>query len=219
MSSRSTGAAGRKTSSSSIWRMNAWASSSSSEGASGVPESLVSATAPIVAGSELIVKSLQSLVLSSIMVSMNRLSTERRGQVIALLVEGMSIRGIVRATGVAKNTIVKLLCDLGEACSEYQDVTLRNLDCPVVECDEIWSFCYSKQKNVPEEHRGTFGYGDVWTWTAIDADTKLVPCWHVGTRDGDAAFAFMTDLADRLSNRVQLTTDGHHSYLSAVDAA
>src|SRR5664280_1439726 len=112
---------------------------------------------------------------SSIMVSMNKLSTERRGQVIALLVQGMSIRAITRATGVAKNTIIKLLADLGETCSNYQNETLVNLEFPVIECDEIWSFCYSKQKNVPEECKGTFGYGDVWPWTAIDAATKLVP--------------------------------------------
>jgi hypothetical protein len=102
----------------------------------------------------------------------NRLSIERRGQVVSCLIEGMSIRATVRITGVAKNTVVKLLADLGEACAEYQDAVLTNLPCGRIECEEIWSFCYSKQKNVPEEHRGTFGYGDVWTWTAIDADTS-----------------------------------------------
>jgi IS1 family transposase len=149
---------------------------------------------------------------------MNRLSTERRGQVIALLVEDMSIRAIVRATGVAKNTIVKLLADLGKACSDYQNEHLVNLNCPVIECDEIWSFCYSKQKNVPEEFKGTFGYGDVWTWTAIDADTKLVPSWLVGERTNRDAYAFLSDLKGRLrNNRVQITTDGHQPYLSVIE--
>ena len=151
------------------------------------------------------------------MVSMNRLSTERRGQVIALLVEGMSIRGIVRATGVAKNTIVKLLCDLGQACTEYQDIHLRDLTSTRIECDEIWSFCYSKQKNVPEQFQDTPGYGDVWTWTAIDADTKLVPSWLVGERTNRDAWYFLSDLHSRLRNRVQLTTDGHKPYLTVVE--
>jgi IS1 family transposase len=149
---------------------------------------------------------------------MNRLSTERRGQVIACLVEGMSIRATVRVTGVAKNTIVKLLADLGLACSEYQDLELRNLNMPVIECDEIWSYCYSKQKNVPDEFRGSFGYGDVWTWTAIDADTKLVPSWLVGERTGRDAYAFLYDLRSRLrNNRVQITTDGHQPYLQVIE--
>jgi IS1 family transposase len=149
---------------------------------------------------------------------MNKLSTERRGQVIALLVEGMSIRAITRATGVATNTIVKLLADLGAACSDYQNEHLVNLDCPVIECDEIWSFCYAKQKNVPEEFKGTFGYGDVWTWTAIDADTKLVPSWLVGERSNRDAYAFLTDLKGRLrNNRVQITTDGHQPYLTVIE--
>lgn len=122
------------------------------------------------------------------MVSMNQLSTQRRSQVISCLVEGMSIRSTVRVTGVAKNTIVKLLADLGQVCADFQDMTLRNLDSTRIECDEIWSFCYSKQKNVPEEFVGTPGYGDVWTWTAIDADTKLVPSWLVGERTSKDAY-------------------------------
>src|ERR1035437_3546633 len=154
---------------------------------------------------------------SCIIVSMNQLSTERRAQVIALLVEGMSIRGIVRATSVAKNTIVKLLCDLGKATTEYQDRVLRNLETTRVECDEIWSFCYSKQKNVPEEFKDALGYGDVWTWIAIDADTKLVPSWLVGERTNKDAYYFLKDLHSRLKNRVQLTTDGHHPYLAVVE--
>src|SRR4051812_21162838 len=136
------------------------------------------------------------------MVSMNRLSTEKRAQVIGCLVEGNSIRATVRMTGAAKNTVTKLLVDLGAACSDYQDRTLRGLPCTTVQCDEIWAYCYSKQRNVPEEHKGTFGYGDVWTWTALCADTKLVPTWLVGERTGDDALVFMRDLRDRLANRV-----------------
>ena len=153
---------------------------------------------------------------SSMMVSMNRLSTEKRAQIIGCLVEGNSIRSTVRMTGAAKNTITKLLVDLGHACSDYQDQTLRGLTCSVIECDEIWAFCYAKQKNVPDQHEGTFGYGDVWTWTAIDADTKLVPSWLVGERTTDDAIVFMKDLESRLANRVQLTTDGNRAYWTAV---
>jgi IS1 family transposase len=151
--------------------------------------------------------------------TMNKLTTAKRAQILGMMVEGVSIRAISRMTNASKNTIVKLLADAGYACLDYQDRALRNLPCRRIQADEIWSFVYAKQKNVPEDKRGQFGYGDVWTWTAIDADSKLIPCWYVGARDGDAAFAFMTDLADRLANRVQLTTDGHHAYLSAVDAA
>ena len=150
---------------------------------------------------------------------MNRLSTERRVQVVKALVEGNSINGIVRMTGVAKNTVLKLLADLGSACLDYQDEKLRDLTLRSLQCDEIWEFCYAKEKNVPDEHKGEFGYGDVWTWTAIDADTKLVPCWHVGRRDGKAAWEFISNLRLRLANRVQLTTDGYKAYLQAVDDA
>ena len=148
---------------------------------------------------------------------MNRLSMEDRARVISALVEGNSIRSTVRMTGIAKNTIVKLLADVGKACSEYQDHTLRNLPCRRIECDEIWSFCYSKEKNVPEEKQGEYGYGNVWTWTAIDPETKLVASWLVGLRDSDYAAAFIDDLAGRLANRVQLTTDGHKCYLNAIE--
>ncbi len=150
---------------------------------------------------------------------MNRLTQERRVQVVKALVEGNSINGTVRMTGVAKNTVLKLLADLGSACLDYQDVTLCNLKLRRLQCDEIWEFCYAKEKNVPEEHKGEFGYGDVWTWTAIDADTKLVPCWHVGRRDGRDAWYFISNLRARLSSRVQLTTDGHRPYLQAIEGA
>jgi hypothetical protein len=111
---------------------------------------------------------------------MNKLSTEKRSQVVAALVEGNSIRSTVRMTGVSKNTIAKLLVELGEACADYLDKALVNLNCKRIQCDEIWSFCYAKEKNVPEELRGKFGYGDVWTWVAIDAETKLIASWAVG---------------------------------------
>lgn len=150
---------------------------------------------------------------------MNKLSIEKRAQVIGCLVEGMSIRATVRITGAAKNTVVKLLAEVGQACREYQDKVFRNLSCKRIQCDEIWSFCYSKEKNVPTEVRGIFGFGDVWTWTAICADTKLVPSWLVANGSAEAAHIFMMDLASRLKDRVQLTTDGHRAYLSAVEDA
>ena len=153
------------------------------------------------------------------MVNMNTLTIEKSSQVVASLVEGNSIRSTVRMTGVAKNTIVKLLVDLGQACSEYQDKALRNLPCKRIQCDEIWSFCYAKEKNVPEDKKHTFGFGDVWTWVAIDPDTKLVASFNVGSRGAQTAKAFMDDLASRLANRVQLTTDGHRVYLQAVEDA
>ena len=150
---------------------------------------------------------------------MNKLDPKRQARVIAALVEGNSIRATVRMTGVAKNTIVKLLADIGEACYEYQDKALRNLPCQKIRCDEIWSFCYSKEKDVPEDKKGRFGYGDVRTWTAIDADTKLIASWLVSDRSACAATEFIKDLAGRLANRVQLTTDGHKAYIQAVEEA
>lgn len=134
-----------------------------------------------------------------------------------MLVEGNSLRSIARMADVSRNTVDKLLQDVGIACLAYQDEHLRNLPCRRVQCDEIWSFVYSKDKNVPADKKHIFGYGDVWTWVAIDADTKLVPCWHVGNKSGAAAKVFIDDLAGRLANRVQLTTDGHKAYLNAVE--
>ena len=147
---------------------------------------------------------------------MNRLSVAERAQIIACLVEGNSIRSTARLTGAARNTITTLLVNLGVAVSEYQDRTLRNLPSTRIECDEIWAFCYAKAKNVPEPKRGEFGYGDVWTWTAIDPDTKLVPSWLVGQRDEVDGLAFLLDLRDRLANRIQLTTDGGIPYRGIV---
>jgi IS1 family transposase len=150
---------------------------------------------------------------------MNRLSRAERATIIRALVEGNSIRSTARMTGAARNTITTLLVDLGKACAEYQDRTLRYLTSTRIECDEIWAFCYAKAKNVPEDHRGEFGYGDVWTWTAIDPETKLVPAWLVGMRDADDARLFIADLRSRLmAPRVQITTDGHKPYIEAIEA-
>lgn len=122
-------------------------------------------------------------------------------------------------TGAAKGTILKLLTDLGEACFAYQDATLRNLYCRRVQCDEVWAFCHAKAKNVPQEKKGQFGYGDVWTWVALDADSKLAVCWHLGLRTPDDAIALMSNLASRVKHRIQLTTDGHAAYLEGVEEA
>jgi len=150
---------------------------------------------------------------------MNKLSNERKAEVLKVLCEGNSIRSTARITNTAINTVIKLLREVGAACLEYQDRVMHDLPCKHIQCDEIWSFVYSKDKNVPEEHNGEFGYGDVWTWTAIDADTKLVPCWLVGLRDASYAYPFMNDLKSRLANRVQITTDGHKVYLWAIEDA
>lgn len=150
---------------------------------------------------------------------MNRLTVERRVAVVAALVEGNSIPSTVRMTGTNKRTILRILAEVGEACAEYQNHHMIGLSCQRLQVDKIWSFCHAKAKNVPAEKRGTFGYGDVWVWTAIDADTKLVPCWMIGLRDTPYATAFMRDLASRLANRVQLTTDGLKYYLTAVHIA
>lgn len=121
--------------------------------------------------------------------------------------------------GVSINTVVKLLVDLGTASADYQDKAIRNITCRRLQCDEIWSFVYAKQKNVPEEHQGELGYGDVWTWTALDSDSKLIVSWLVGNRNSATAHEFIHDVALRLANRVQLTTDGHKAYLEAVEDA
>ena len=150
---------------------------------------------------------------------MNKLSSDRRVRVVAALVEGNGINATARMTGVSKPTILKLLADLGTACAAYQDRVLRNLASRRIQCDEIWQFCYAKQKNVPTAKNAPDVAGDVWTWVALDADTKLVPSWLVGGRDLGSAYTFMHDLADRLTTRVQLTTDGYGVYLEAVESA
>lgn len=153
---------------------------------------------------------------------MNRKSVKERAQILSLLVEGNSLRAttrIIRETqgGCSINTVTKLLEEIGEACAWYQDKNLRNLPCRRVQVDEIWSFVYSKQKNVPEGMEGEAG--DVWTWTAIDADTKLVPSWRIGSRDSEVAHDFVADLASRMADRIQLTSDGYKLYVNAVEAA
>lgn len=154
------------------------------------------------------------------MVSMNRLDMETRCRVISALVEGNSIRATVRMTGVAKNTIQKLLLELGAACLAYQDRVFVNLTCKRIQVDECWAFCYAKAKNVtPEIAAKNPDAGDVWTWAAIDADTKLIPSWIVGPRDSASARMFVSDLASRLADRVQLTSDGLNLYLAAVERA
>ncbi|MFM9850956.1 MAG: IS1 family transposase [Hyphomicrobiaceae bacterium] len=149
---------------------------------------------------------------------MNKLTPERRAQVLHLLCEGSSIRAITRIVGVSKNTVAKLLTDVGRACSEYQDKAFNGLPCKRIQVDEIWSFIYAKQAHVPAAKSAPDTAGDVWTWTAICADTKLVPSWLVSSRDGYAAMQFIADLSTRLANRVQLTTDGHRPYLQAVES-
>jgi IS1 family transposase len=149
----------------------------------------------------------------------NKISNERKAEIIRVLCEGNSIRSTARITDTAINTVVSLLRNVGKACQEYQNKTMNNLTCQKLQCDEIWSFVYSKDKNVPEKHKGEYGYGDVWTFTAIDADTKLVPAWLVGLRNVDCAIEFIDGLKVRLSNRVQLTTDGHKMYLNAIEHA
>jgi len=148
---------------------------------------------------------------------MNRLSLKRRTDVISCLTEGNSVRGTSRITSAAKGTVLKLLADVGTACARYQDKVLRNLPCKRIQCDEIWSFCFAKEKNLRPELKDKFGYGDVWTWAAICADTKLVPSWFVGYRTAEHAYIFLSDLANRLAGRVQLTSDGHRAYLGAVE--
>lgn len=152
-------------------------------------------------------------------VYMNRLSHAKRAQVVASLIEGNSIRATVRMTGACKDTVLKLLCDLGSQCAAYHNRTVRGLRCKRVQCDEIWSFCYAKNKNVPEKLKNVDGIGDVWTWTAIDADSELAVAYLVGGRSAEWAYAFMCDLAARLASRIQLTTDGHRVYANAVEGA
>jgi IS1 family transposase len=150
---------------------------------------------------------------------MNKLDAKARAQILHLLCEGNSIRAVTRLTGASKNTVTKLLVDAGKACAEYQDKAFRNLTCKRIQVDEIWSFVGAKQANASPEKKAAGEAGDVWTWTALDADTKLMPSWLVSDRTADAALEFMLDLQGRLANRVQLTSDGHGAYLSAVEGA
>lgn len=143
----------------------------------------------------------------------------KRVQIVAALTEGVGINAVCRMTGVSKHTVLKLLSDLGTACEKYQHEKLRNLPCKRIQADEIWAFCFAKDKNLPDELKGKFGFGSVWTWTAICADTKLMISWLVGERTIPWAVKFIDDLASRLGHRVQLTTDGHKAYLRAVEGA
>jgi IS1 family transposase len=148
---------------------------------------------------------------------MNKLSVQKRAQIIGMLVEGNSLRAISRMADCSINTVTKLLVDAGTACAEYQNKMLVNLPCKRIQCDEIWNFCYCKEKNVPEYRKGEFGIGDVYTWIAMCADTKLIPSFMVGKRDAEYGNALY--LASRLENRVQLTTDGHKVYLQTIENA
>ena len=150
---------------------------------------------------------------------MNKLSTEDRARILHLLCEGMSIRAITRLTGASKNTVAKLLVDAGKACLAYHDANVRNVKAARIQVDEIWSFTYAKQKNVATAKDAPEGAGDTWTWTALDADSKLIVSYLGGGRDGEWAMLFIDDLRQRLANRVQLTSDGHRAYLEAVEGA
>lgn len=150
---------------------------------------------------------------------MNRLSIEKLSQIIKLLVEGSSMRSVERIVDCSINTVTKTLEEAGQACQAYQDVIIRNIKTKQVQCDEIWSFCYSKEKNVAPEHEGILGHGDVWTWVALDSDSKLAINWLVGTRAVEYAEAFISDLASRLADRIQLTTDGYGVYINAIEKA
>jgi len=149
---------------------------------------------------------------------MNVLSTSDRARIVACLVEGNSQRATVRMTGAAKKTVSRLALELGMACEAFADKAMVNLPCERIQCDEIWAFCGAKEKNVPKAEKGE-GRGDVWTWVAIDPDTKLIPRWWVGDRTAETAYKFLRGLAPRLRNRVQLSSDGHKAYLTAVEAA
>jgi IS1 family transposase len=151
--------------------------------------------------------------------SMNKLPSEKRAQALQMMAEGLSLRAMTRLTGISRTTLIKLLEDAGQAFSEYQDRTLMNLNCKRLQVDEAWAFCYAKQKNVPHAKAAPEGAGDIWTWVGIDAQSKLAVSWYVGGRDSEAAMIFMDDLAKRLANRVQLTSDGHRPYLEAVEGA
>ena len=150
---------------------------------------------------------------------MNKLPIDKRRQILAMLCEGSSMRSISRVADVSINTVSKLLIEAGEACLILHDETVQNVKASRIQCDEIWSFCHAKQKNVASAKAAPEGAGDVWTWTAIDADTKLMVSYFVGDRSGQSAMVLMDDLKARLSNRVQLTTDGHKAYLEAVEGA
>ena len=150
---------------------------------------------------------------------MNQLPIEKRAQALTMLVEGSSMRSVTRVLGISFNAVAKLVVDAGKACMEYHDEAVRDVKARHIQADEIWAFCYSKQRNAERAQGVIDAAGDVWTWTGIDSDTKLLVSWLVGGRDSDSAVDFMDDLRGRLANRVQLSTDGHSAYLEAVEGA
>ncbi len=150
---------------------------------------------------------------------MKKLDDKTRAQILHMLVEGNSLKATARIANVSRNTVDKLLRDVGSACLDYQDKVLRDLPCKRVQFEGIWSFVYARQKNEYDAATASDGTGDIWTWTSICADTKLVPCWHVGDRGAYSAKLFMDDLAGRLNQTIELTTDGHRSNLEAVENA
>lgn len=150
---------------------------------------------------------------------MNRLSLAERARILHCLVEGNSMRATSRMCDVSINTVTKLLVDVGDACAKHHDAVMRDLPCKRIQCDEIWSFCYSKEKNVSPMRKGEYGFGDVWTWTALCPDTKLIASYMVGRRYAEDARYFVRDLVHRVRTRLQLTTDGHKAYLTAVEDA
>ncbi len=150
---------------------------------------------------------------------MNVLATDKRAQILNCLAEGCSMRSTARLTGVAKKTVERMLVAAGKACAEYQNKVMVNLPCTLLQVDEIWSYTYAKQKNVPDHLKGRKDVGDTWTWICMDSKSKLIPCWHVGKRDATDAYQFINDLAPRLASRVQLTSDGLKAYVEAVEGA
>ena len=150
---------------------------------------------------------------------MNRLNTEERARIVACLIEGCSLRSTVRLTGFSRKGVARVMADVGKACAHYHDRVVRNLTCKVVQVDEVWSFTYCKQANIPDGLKEAAGIGDTWTWVAIDANTKLIPSWYVGDRSAASAYRFIHDLKSRLTHRIQLTSDGHRPYLEAVEGA
>ena len=150
---------------------------------------------------------------------MNKLPSAKRAQALQMMAEGIALRAITRLTGINRTTLLKLLVDAGQAFSDYQDRTLVNLPCKRIQVDEAWAFCYAKQKNVATAKAAPEGAGDIWTWVGLDADTKLVASWHVGSRNSEDATIFINDLAPRFASRVQLTSDGHRPYLEAIEGA
>ena len=150
---------------------------------------------------------------------MNKLPLEKRVQVLSMLCEGSSMRAVSRVLGVSINTVVKLLIDAGNACEDFHNARVRNVPARRIQCDEIWAFCYAKAKNAPADKKAAGEAGDIWTWSALDPDSKLIVSWMVGGRDNETGTDFMRDLAFRLADRVQLTTDGFPGYLRAVGTA